>query len=88
MKSLKKFGRRQEKLEKVYQALMSIQVTSVESERSFSACGLLVTKLRTRLRDSMVNDLSILRSHFLEDDRKTSKKKEQKKKSDNVIDLT
>ena len=48
MKSLEKFGRRQEKLEKVYQALMSIQVTSVESERSFSACGLLVTKLRTR----------------------------------------
>ena len=38
---------------------MSIQVTSVESERSFSACGLLVTKLRTRDVMSLLKGYSL-----------------------------
>ena len=32
--------------------------------RAFSAVGLFITKLRTRLSDDSIDDLSILRSHF------------------------
>ena len=36
-----------------------------ESERSFSSVGLFLTKLRTRLSDKSVDNLFVLRSHFL-----------------------
>ena len=45
-------------------ALKSISPTSVESERSFSAAGLFVTKLRTRLSDRSVDKLCLLKCHY------------------------
>ena len=39
------------------EALLTIQPTSVEAERAFSACGLFVTKLQSRLHDSTVDAL-------------------------------
>ena len=45
-------------------ALKSTPPTSVESERSFSAAGLFVTKLRTRLSDHSVDRLCLLKSHY------------------------
>lgn len=47
----------------LYEALKSIPPTSVESERVFSAAGLFVTKLRTRLNDSSLDHLSFLKSY-------------------------
>ena len=42
-------------LEKLYHALLTIKLTSVELERAFSAMGLFVTKLRNRLNDESLN---------------------------------
>ncbi len=47
-------------LEKVYQALRTIPPSSTEAERSFSAAGLFVTKLRTRLNDDTIDELFFL----------------------------
>ena len=44
-------GSRPANLQTLYEALLFIQPTSVEAERTFSACGLFITKLRSRLRD-------------------------------------
>ena len=51
-------------LEKIYQALLTIQATSVESERGFSATNLFVNKLRTSLDDSSVDNLCFLHSYL------------------------
>ncbi len=51
-------------LEALSQALNSVQPTSVEAERAFSACGLFLTKMRSRLSDSTINALCFLRAHF------------------------
>ncbi|GFX84985.1 uncharacterized protein TNCV_4998141 [Trichonephila clavipes] len=40
---------------KLWDALKTIPPTSVEAERAFSAAGLFVTKLRTRLSDKNIN---------------------------------
>ena len=45
-------------------ALESIPPTSVEAERAFSAVGLFITKLRTRLSDRSVSRLSFLRTYY------------------------
>ena len=58
-------GKRPSSLEKVYKALKTIPPSSVEAERSFSAAGLFVTKLRTTLNDETVDTLCFLRSHLL-----------------------
>ena len=52
-------------LEMLYNALMAIPVTSVEAERSFSASGLFVTKLRSSLNGNTLDALCILRAYFL-----------------------
>ena len=44
---------------------MVIPVTSVEAERSFSASGLLITKLRSSLNDNPLDALCILQAYFL-----------------------
>ncbi|GFT71633.1 BED-type domain-containing protein [Trichonephila clavipes] len=49
---------------KLCDALKTIPSTSVEAERSFSAAGLFVTKLRTRLSDKSINCLRFLKSYF------------------------
>jgi hypothetical protein len=54
-------GTRLSSLEKIYQALLTIPPTTVEAERAFSAAGLFITKLRTRLDDKSV-DKSVLPS--------------------------
>lgn len=45
-------------------SLKSIPPTSVESERAFSAAGLFVTKMRTRLSDRSVDCLCYLRAYY------------------------
>ena len=52
-------------LTKLRGALATIVPTSVEAERAFSAAGLFVTKLRTRMSDTMIDCLCFLRVHFL-----------------------
>ena len=47
--------KRTENLELLYQALQSIQPTSIESELAFSAAGLFITKLRSRLSKDSIN---------------------------------
>ena len=55
-------GIRLANLQTLYEALLTIQPTSVEAERSFSACGLFVTKLRSRLHDSTIDALCFKRN--------------------------
>ena len=50
-------GIRPANLQTLYEALLTIQPTSVEAERAFSVCGLFVTKLRSRLHDSTIDAL-------------------------------
>lgn len=57
-------GQRTYNLQILHKALLSIQPTSVESERAFSAAGLFITKLRSRLSDKSVNAMCVLRDHF------------------------
>ncbi|GFS89091.1 uncharacterized protein TNCV_1258471 [Trichonephila clavipes] len=49
---------------KLCDALKTIPPTSVEAERAFSAAGLFITKLRTRLSDKSINCLCFLKSYF------------------------
>ncbi|GFX78139.1 uncharacterized protein TNCV_5134871 [Trichonephila clavipes] len=49
---------------KICEALKTIPPMSVESEKAYSAAGLLVTKLRTRLSDKSINCLCFLKSYF------------------------
>ena len=49
-------------LEKLRENLEQIKPTSVESERAFSAAGLFVGKLRTRLADNTLSMLCIIKS--------------------------
>jgi len=44
----------------LYEALLTIQLTSVEAERTVSACGLFATKLRCRQNDSTLDALFFL----------------------------
>ena len=55
-------GIRPANLQTLYEALLTIQPTSVEAERAFSACGLFVTKLRSRLHDSTIDALCFIRN--------------------------
>ena len=48
--------------------------------RCFSAIGLYITKLRTRLGSGTIEDLFILRGHFLEIAAEKTKNKTKKKK--------
>ena len=54
-------GIRPANLQTLYEALLTIQPTSVEAERAFSACGLFVTKLRSRLHDSTIDALCFIK---------------------------
>ena len=57
-------GKRTPNLDLLYNALLRIPPTSIESERAFSALGLFVTKLRSRLSSSSINMLSFLKSYY------------------------
>ena len=57
-------GQRTTNIDLLLDALKSIPPTSVESEISFSAAGLFVTKPRTRLSARSVDRLYLLKSHY------------------------
>ena len=48
---------------KLHKSMQSIVPTSVEAARTFSAAGLFVTKLRSRLGPKNIDALSVLRTH-------------------------
>ena len=60
-------GSRGRCLERAYNYLMSIPVTSVEAERAFSAAGVLCSKMRFRLSDDSIDTLYFLRSYYRKD---------------------
>ena len=55
-------GIRLANLQTFCEALLTIQPTSVEAERAFSACGLFVIKLWSRLHDSTIDALCFIRN--------------------------
>lgn len=49
----------------MYNSLKSMQATSTQCERNFSAAGLIiVNKLSTRMGDESIKNLSMLKGHF------------------------
>ena len=57
-------GIRRKYLTLIYNYLLSIQPTSVESERAFSVAGLICTRIRSRMGDNSLNNLCFLRSYI------------------------
>lgn len=47
-----------------YECLMLVRPTSIESERAFSACGYLCSKIRSRMNDETLHHLCFLRAFF------------------------
>lgn len=63
-------GNRGKNLDRCYDSLNSIPPTSVESERVFSGCGKIATKIRSRLSDKSLDILCFLRSYFKMEEKK------------------
>lgn len=57
-------GERGKYLERAYKCVLSIPPSSIEAERSFSAAGIICTKLRSRLNDTTLSTILLLRAHF------------------------
>lgn len=51
-------------LSKAYECLLVVKPTSIESERAFSACGYLCSKIRSRMNDETLHHLCFLRAFF------------------------
>ena len=51
-------------LQKAFDYLLTVQPTSVESERCFSSSGFICNKFRSRLEDATLNALVFLKFHF------------------------
>ncbi|KAF2886490.1 hypothetical protein ILUMI_19684 [Ignelater luminosus] len=47
-----------------YDYILTVQPTSVEAERAFSAAGYICSSLRSRLGDDIINTICFLRAHF------------------------
>ena len=62
--TMRSTGQRGKALSSLYQAKKSVPPTSVEVERAFSASGSLMTKVRSRLSDSTLSKLCLLRYYF------------------------
>jgi hypothetical protein len=58
-------GKRTSNLDLLFNAFETIPPTSVESERAFSAAGLFVTKIRSRMSDDLLDTLCFLKAYFL-----------------------
>ena len=56
---------RSDRLRKLYESLQSIQPTSVEPERAFSACGRILSKIRSRMGDALLDAIHVLKSYYL-----------------------
>lgn len=61
----KKTGQRPEKLQKLFEALMTIKPASTEPERTFSVSSHFCGKLRTRLSDYSLNSLVFLKYFYI-----------------------
>ena len=57
-------NRRPPHLQQLFDALTTVQATSVEAERAFSICGQFVTKIRNRLSAESIDALCFLKAHF------------------------
>lgn len=57
-------GSKPETVQNLYDALLTIRPTSVESERVFSITGIFVNKIRNRLSDESINAYSVLKTYF------------------------
>ena len=57
-------GERTPRMLKIMRAIETIPPTSVEAERAFSAAGLFITKLRTRLNNRSVDALCFSRAYY------------------------
>jgi hypothetical protein len=57
-------GKRTERLEKLYQALLTVKPTSTASERVFSVAGIFITKLRNCMSASSLNSLVFFKLFF------------------------
>lgn len=64
MRLMEAGGGRGRYLSKAYEYLLSIKPTSVESERVFSSAGYLCPKIRCRMNDHTLDNLSFLRTYF------------------------
>lgn len=51
-------------IQQIYDLLLTIRPTSVESERAFSAAGQICTKIRSNLNDESLDALCFLRAYF------------------------
>ncbi|KAF2883708.1 hypothetical protein ILUMI_22458 [Ignelater luminosus] len=47
-----------------YDYILTVQPTSVEAERAFSAAGYICSSLRSRLGDDIINTICFLKAHF------------------------
>lgn len=65
LKFLEGSGQKTENVELLFNALLTVRPTSVESERVFSVTGQFVNKIRNRLSDESINALSVLQNYFL-----------------------
>ena len=63
-------GEKSTRLKMLYDALITIKPTAVESERSFSNVGRFLTKFRSRLSDIHLDCLLVLRQHYLSQEEK------------------
>lgn len=61
LKFLEGSSQKVQNIEFLFNALLTIRPTSVESERAFSVAGLIVNKTRSRLFDGSINALSVLK---------------------------
>ena len=52
-------------LQLLFDALITMKPTSVEAERTFSAAGYFLSKLRTRMGENTLNALCFLRCYFI-----------------------
>ena len=57
-------SKRPDNLEKLFNALMSIPPTSIESERNFSTTTYFATKIRSRLNDDTLSALVFLKNYY------------------------
>lgn len=65
IKKIEVTGLRNERVQKLYNALMTIQPTSTASERTFSVAGNFKTKIRSQLNEETLNGLVFLKYYFL-----------------------
>ena len=56
-------------LEKLFDALKTVQPTSTESERVFSVANIFSTKIRNHLQFSMLNALVFLKFYFMNENK-------------------